>query len=89
MARARKESGVPLNALDVDGNPEYEDTKKYIVELKKLVGDVKFWQCSDLPECWASNAILDAWDGAGYRGPKTLGWIPIWKLPRGSDTQER
>lgn len=74
IARSRKESGMPLISLDVNGNPEDEDTTKCIAELKMIVGDVKVWQCADLPECWTSNALLDAWDGAGYRGPVSA-WL--------------
>ena len=69
MAKARKRGGVSLSALDVEDAPEHLEAQKYVAELERLVEDVKFWRCADLPECWTRNRLLDAWEEAGYRGP--------------------
>jgi len=69
MARVRGEHGMPLDALDVHCDPNCRDMRGYHAELRKFVGDVKVWQCADLPERWTSNALLDTWEAAGYPGP--------------------
>jgi len=69
MAKARKENGMPLDALDVHDHPENKYTSRCIAELREIIEDVKVWYCANLPECWTSNTLLDAWEAAGYCGP--------------------
>lgn len=66
MVATRKNCGSPLKILDT-----YEPRRNRadLADLRKLVEDVRVWRCADLPERWTINALLDAWEAAGYRGP--------------------
>ena len=66
MVRAREERGMPLDALVVHHGPEHRVVSE---ELEEFVGGVEVWRCADLPERWTSNALLGAWETAGYPGP--------------------
>ena len=71
LARARKGKGMPLSAVDVNGSPKDVETV-YIQELREFVEVVKVWRCGRLPERWADNLVLNAWEGAGYDGPVSV-----------------
>ena len=69
MARGREEHGIPLDALYLHYNPRCMDVVECLLELKEFVGDVKLWGFANLPDRWTSNALLGAWEAAGYPGP--------------------
>lgn len=68
-ARKRKERGVPFSSLDIRDRPGRKDAAGYLAGLKKVVEDVRVWECGELPKRWTTNELLGVWEGAGYRGP--------------------
>ena len=73
MARARDERGMPLVTMDLHEYPWCANVTEYMIELREFVEDAKFRLYADPPERWASNALLDAWEAAGYTGP-----VSVW-----------